>query len=179
LSVAVRQSVGIAALVVLALYESYFLAFVPAEQWSRIKYGDTFIDAHRMATYISETLKPGESFYEWGNDTGLYYYSNHRPVTGLFIVNPLLYPPITARLSRKVLSDLKSQNPEIFVRRTSYKFDGPVPEWIKMHYVEYPEAPALPGIQVSVRCGGRLWNALAGKSPEYALQTASRCRAAY
>ena len=83
----------------------------PAEEWSLRKYGDVFIRTEAVAKEIDELLLPNETFYQWGSDSGLYFYSRRSPPSGFFIRFPLLAGPLVDSMTARVLRDLNATPP--------------------------------------------------------------------
>ena len=86
-----------------------------AEDWSRRKFGDEFAFTDRVGRDLKELLRPGESFYAWGTQPGLYFASGLRPPAGLFYNAHLLSGPRRAQLSRRLLAALAQEPPEMFI----------------------------------------------------------------
>lgn len=90
-----------------------------AELWSIKKYGKIFVETERAARQIDHLLPPGATFYEWGNESGFYFSSRHRPSSGVFLAEPMLGGPLVAKLSRRLIDDLERTRPDLIV------VDGP------------------------------------------------------
>lgn len=133
---------GVLLLGVLAMVQlpSYSL---PAEEWAQTKYGAIVVDTERTARVIERLLRPGEIFYHWGSETGLYFYTGRRPPTGLLFTEPLLEGPCAEALTRKVLADLNREAPELVVIRRQPGAASlpahPVVRWILGRYRPLPE----------------------------------------
>jgi hypothetical protein len=91
----------------------YYL--LSAEQWSLHKYGDRFIETEIMGRKLGEILKPNETFYNWGWESGLYFASRRHPPSGIISTLPLWGSPLKDNLARRLISDLGRTNPEIFI----------------------------------------------------------------
>lgn len=116
--------------------------------WSRIKYGDYFIEFERCGRAVNHMLKPDESFYVWGTDPSVYYYSDRRPASGIFWADRLLYGPTKAWATQKVIADLEKTQPPLILMEEDEKLipsldhpalDHPVYRWISARYFESPE----------------------------------------
>lgn len=73
-----------------ALYLSYFqvkyLGMDPFEI-SEVKYSDVFTSSYRLGKYLEEKTAPCETLYEYGQETGIYYYSQRRtPAGNIFLL---------------------------------------------------------------------------------------------
>jgi hypothetical protein len=104
-------------------------------------YQDRYLQTQRMARRLSAQLRPDEVLYQWGEDSGVYWYSGRRPPASV-LTYPLLRGPQAERLSRQSLASLTAHPPALVVASNYMLDDGvghPVFEWIRAHYV-----PALP-----------------------------------
>lgn len=86
-----------------------------ADDWSRKKYGEVFVESKKVGNEISQILRPDETFYEWGAESGLYFYSRHRPPAGVIFSWHLYGFPYAAQLSNRVVQDLDQAQPELFI----------------------------------------------------------------
>lgn len=137
---ALAFAAGAVALLVLCATElpSYRL---PAEEWSRRKYGEEFILTARMGRDLRDFyLWPGETFYNWGFDPGLYFEAGVLPRYGVFFCEATYGPGIGHALQRRIVEDLERDPPELFVFSIDRGFpqDGPVRErlhpWLQENY---------------------------------------------
>ena len=145
-------------ILILAQVPSYRL---DAEEWPIKKYGtygNIFIDSKRAGERIGELLEPGETIWEWGKETGLYFYSKRRPAAGVTFLEPLWGGPQVAELERKVLAQLESQPPELFVVHPLYAApaDHPIIEWFSSRYDPLPSDDATTPFELFVLRGGAL-----------------------
>ena len=128
----------------LIIHERPYYSLSP-EEWSKNKYaeGDLFIQSYRAAQEINRILLPDETFYEWGNESGLYFASGRRPPTGVFYGYPLFYNPLAEQLTDRVLNDLKRTKPELFIFYVNYQPEG----WLHNPIIElaWNEYNLLPG----------------------------------
>jgi 4-amino-4-deoxy-L-arabinose transferase-like glycosyltransferase len=104
---------GVTCTVLIALELPYYR--VSAASWSEQKYGNLFLETDRLAHRIDNLLSPGETFYEWGSETGLYFTSGRRPASGVVFARPALVGPVAAKLSQRLLRDLERSKPELIV----------------------------------------------------------------
>ena len=154
-----RQAVPTVLFLILAVHEGPFYT-LPAEQWSRLKYGDVFVESKQLAGKIREWLKPNESFFEWGNETGLYFWTQRRPPSGVFYSYPLADGPLKEELTGRVLSQLEANKPELFVFDGGFygaNADNPVLlNWIKDRYQKIPGNDVQGRFMLLMRKGGEL-----------------------
>ena len=125
---------------------------LPAEEWSRQKYGEIFIDSERLGRILDRHLPAGDTFYEVGAETGLYFSSRRSPPSGVLYDYPLLTDsPLRGRLTRRVLSDLERTRPALIVVRRGRRTPEPIRRWILSNYVEAPSFPSIPRFEIMVR----------------------------
>jgi 4-amino-4-deoxy-L-arabinose transferase-like glycosyltransferase len=130
---------------------------VPSKMWSVKKYGGVFLATDILAHDIDHLLLPGETFYEWGNESGLYFTSGRRPPSGIFFSYPMQDGPLAETLARRVRSDLESAKPELMVVALEVKRRPDVAvelvDWCRENYRPVFETKMF---LVLVRKGGRL-----------------------
>ena len=85
------------------------------EELSRRKYGDEFVVTKQLGTRLGELLAPGETFWQLGDATGLYFYSRRAPPVGVFYAIPLTRGPLAPRLLRRLREDLERERPDLVV----------------------------------------------------------------
>jgi 4-amino-4-deoxy-L-arabinose transferase-like glycosyltransferase len=150
---------GFLLLFVLVFHEIPFYG-ISATEWSQKKYGDIFIQSEELAGTINRILKPGETFYEWGNETGLYFTTKSSPPSGLFYSFPFFTPPMGRALSEKVILDLEAHKPELFIFSRRYMPDGwlglPLISWLREHYRLMPGSNPNGNFLLFMRKGGEL-----------------------
>lgn len=121
---------------VLQVFPSYRFS---ALEWSLQKYGEVYVESKEMGEKIRNLLKPGETFYEWGHETGLYYYSRQSPPSGVIFCWHLYGWPYGSNLSNRVVKDLEKAQPELFLIRENEMFSelispNPVLIWFSKRY---------------------------------------------
>ena len=134
-SVSYAAAAAACAIVVLVQVPSYF---IPAEDWSVKKYGNLFVDTEQFAGKIDSLLGPGETFYEWGSESGLYFTTRRRPPSGIFFAFPMLGGPLKEKLSLRLIEDLKQSQPDLIVAdvatMTLTEREHPVLNWFRENY---------------------------------------------
>lgn len=88
---------------------------VPAEAWAYMKYGAFLTLEETVGRELGALLAPGETFYEWGAEPGLYFVSRHSPPSGAFYVFPVLEGPAAGPLAARAVADLERRPPAVFV----------------------------------------------------------------
>jgi hypothetical protein len=113
-SIWIRCILGIGLTVFLVAHElpNYKIS---STDWSQKKYGDIFIESKQMGDEISRILEPDETFYEWGAESGLYFYSKRRPPAGVIFCWHLCGFPYAEWLSNRAVEDLEKAQPELFI----------------------------------------------------------------
>ena len=147
-----------AAVIVVMLAEQLPLYQVPPEAWSQLKYGELFVREQKLGKELGALLGPGETFYEWGAETGLYFESKHSPPSGAFYVFPLLGGPAAGPLAARTLADLERRPPVMLVLNRGVLNLGrhPVLEWAEPRYVALAGTGDRGAFLLYVRRGSRL-----------------------
>jgi 4-amino-4-deoxy-L-arabinose transferase-like glycosyltransferase len=113
----IPQLIATLVIVTLLYLQLPYYQLSPVE-WTRQKYGDYgnfFIIAKELSYEIDKLLQADETFYEWGYQTGLYYYNKRHPPTGVFPHYALSGGPLAQKLSQRVIADLEHHQPELFI----------------------------------------------------------------
>ncbi|MDJ0867512.1 MAG: hypothetical protein QNK03_15495, partial [Myxococcota bacterium] len=121
----------------------------PAERWSRVKYGDVFVDAQRLGRWADSVLAPDARLYNWGKESGLYWSSGRRPPSGVLLpsYHTVNWPGADA-LAARVVRELERAPPELVVLSDALPPDHAVARWLRAHYALSPDAPDVPGFRV-------------------------------
>jgi hypothetical protein len=155
-----RDAIGATALAVVLATELPLYAQSP-EAWSIAKYGPVFRDVKLLAADVDALLGPDETFFEWGDETGFYYYTHRRPPSRF----SYLYPIITASAARPALeaelrADLERSQPELLIVNTVYVYPGAhllaVFQWLDTHYYRWEKGPKRGSFEMCIREGGAL-----------------------
>ena len=158
------HTVGGAALVLLIALELP-LYLMPADDWSLIKYGPIFLEERKLARELDALLAPGETFYVWGSELGLYFWSRRSPVCGPCFVWPVTTGPLALPLTERLMADLARRPPELFVVANWtwnwIKVRHPAIAWGEAHYRPMPGGPERGPFSLYVRRGGPLERRLA------------------
>jgi hypothetical protein len=130
---------GLVSAVVILVATQMPAYFSEPNEWSLKKYGPIFIQTETLAKNLNTMLRPGEEFFQFGNEPGLYFYSNRRPPSGVLFNYPLTEGPATRELSRRVAAELEVSRPELLVlenrTRTVVTPDHPLYQWMSHRYV--------------------------------------------
>jgi hypothetical protein len=148
------------AAVILLLAQQVPLYRVPPEAWSRLKYGQEFIEEQQLGRELGALLAPGETFYEFGAETGLYFESRHAPPSGAFYLYPMLEGPAASALTARAITDLQRRSPTLFVVNKSQLLHGwvrhPIMDWAQTRYVALADGVDHGTYVLLVRRGSRL-----------------------
>ena len=146
------------AAVILLLAQQVPLYQVPPEAWSRLKYGEAFVMEQKLGRELGVLLAPGETFYEWGAETGLYFESRHSPPSGAFYVFPLVEGPAASPLTMRAVADLDRRSPTMFVVNLSFRprTRHPILDWAEGRYVAMAGGVDRGTYVLLVRRGSRL-----------------------
>jgi hypothetical protein len=149
-----RSRVGIAgvalALAVTLLLEapSYALS---ADEWSRRKYGPVFVESKALGEKLARELPEAYRFYDWGAETGLYFYSRRAPPIGMLSVAPLYVPGAGAGLLPRVRDSLLHARPEIVVLGVDWSPPEEIRAWIDANYTRIARVPSTNGTELWAR----------------------------
>ncbi len=139
---------------------------IPAAAWSVKKYGPIFVESDRLADWLNRVLRPDETFYEWGDETGLYFATRRQPPSGIFFAEPLLAGPLRKQLRQRLMGDLDRAKPDLLVieyetlKRT--KPSDPLLSWVKQNYRGFSRGSRF---LVLARKGSRLEREKAASHP--------------
>jgi hypothetical protein len=142
--------------------------------WSRLKYPGLeglFIEVERCGRAVNRMLAANECLYVWGNDPGVYYYSDRRPASGIFWADRLLWGPLKGQATQKVLVDLNQNQPPLILIEETWKPspDHPVFQWILQHYAPSPDAAFSSVFSVYLRRDSALASRLSTNSQPFLL----------
>ena len=137
----------------------------PVRPRSIIKHGRKFVDERSVVQRLDTQLLPGETFYVWGSEVGLFFESRRRLPSGAFSVWPVVDGPAARRMTLRVMADLRRAKPEaaVVARWTQVSIKGrhPVLDWLAANYrplaVQDEQSPFV----VYVRRGGAFERRLA------------------
>jgi len=151
----ISHIVAMAAIIIL-LYHHLPLYKLSSDEWSTKKYGNLFVVSRNLGLEINKLLKPDETFYEWGAETGLYYYSQRRPATGVIFYYPLIQGPLTEKLSQRVIADLERNKPELLILPPQVQGNHPVIAWLSSQSWLHIKTNVATYFSLYARKGGKL-----------------------
>jgi hypothetical protein len=131
-----------------------------AVDWSRMKAGDAAVETYNLAQNLDDFLKPNETFYEWGDETQLYYLTRRTPPSGVLTCGPLTQGPLAEPLSQRVLNDLNRTAPDLFVLNRGELAgnwgQNPVLTQLETNYAPLRQVPISGDLMFFVRRGSGL-----------------------
>jgi hypothetical protein len=97
-------------------FQAAYMGMAP-ERISRLKYGNEFVQGYEVAGLVESLTKPCDTIYEWGNQTGIYYYSRRKAASGIFYIYPLIdgHEEIRVRTSKRLYEDITGSPPALFI----------------------------------------------------------------
>ena len=148
-----------AALVLLLVNQAPLYLLSP-DDWSVVKYGPIFVEEKKLARELDTLLGPGETFYVWGSEVGLHFWTRRPPVCGACSVWPVATGPLARSLTDRVMADLTRRPPELVVVANWtwqwLKVRHPVIEWAVERYRPMPGGHERGPFSLYVRRGGPL-----------------------
>ena len=137
-----RNSIGSVGLVILlcTVMPQYRLS---PDEWSARKQGSQYIYSKRLAMELDKMLQPDETFYVWGINPEIYYWSRRHPPTGIIWATDLMDNPLAESNSIRALEDLRRNPPEIIVvnmQHIDMPPEHPIINWafVEGRYVPFP-----------------------------------------
>lgn len=132
-----------------------------ADAWSIAKYGTVFVDVKRFAPEVDHLLRPEETFFEWGDEAGFYYYTGRRPPSGILYAYPVIFiAPMRSQLEARLIADLEHAPPELVVVNTIYVYPTlqllPIAQWLGKHYYLWEQGPTVGPFVLYIRQHGAL-----------------------
>jgi hypothetical protein len=117
---------------------------LPPEQVVAGRYQERYLVTERLGRRLASVLHPHEVLYQWGNESGLYWFSERRPPSALLAFF-LTFEPQGPRLTTEALQELSTRPPDVIVAANS-TLEGapehPVTEWILANY--FAVEPTMP-----------------------------------
>jgi hypothetical protein len=112
-------------------------------------------ERNELGRELARVLKPDESFWEFGDDNSLYFFSKHSPPTGLLFIDPFLYGSKTKTYWTRLLRDLDRAQPALVVMSDNYtslfSVNAPIVPWLSKNYVPWNTALGWPYHHLLVR----------------------------
>lgn len=116
------------------------------EEWSVRGFGTDFVMTWREGARVRAALKPDETFYDLGAETGLYYFTGQSPPTTVFFYLPVFQGPLAPRYSRLTLEQLQARPPALITLMERRVGDlsaasgaHPLLTWVQANYWRLPE----------------------------------------
>jgi hypothetical protein len=135
-SVATTIIFGICLLGIIARQLPVYL--MSAEAVLRGTYQEVYLETQRLGQRLAHALRSEEQLYQWGEESGLYWYSGKRPPPSASVLRwPLFRGPQARRLEDQTLEALLREPPDLIVaaNRILDRSKGQkVFEWIQSRY---------------------------------------------
>jgi len=156
-----------ACIAALCVYNIYTYTIYSGEQISILKYkGAWFRNTEIAAPQIAELLKEDEWFFEWGQDVGLFVYTNKWPHTRLnayfpFVfgkVQPFVYPVFFHDVTKDPPSMVVFPQPQIGM--IAPNINDPILHWIASNYFTLPTLFGNQSHLICCKIGSKLDNRL-------------------
>ncbi len=126
----------------------------PADVWSYKKYGALFYNSKKHGLELATLLPEGETFYMWGYESGLYYYSRRSPPTGVIFSNPVVREVLSEKICKRVIEDLSRRPPLLIVVAEPWNKKTPqgLRRWIEKNYsTADPKYAVREGVEILER----------------------------
>lgn len=119
--------------------------FATPETVLRGTYAELYVETQALGRRLGSALHENEILYQWGEESGLYWYSGKRPPASV-LTYPLLSGPQAPRLTRQTEVSLQARPPDLIVVANYISTESmghPVYQWIMSHYRALP--PVISG----------------------------------
>jgi hypothetical protein len=150
---------GIVVVAILLAIQLPMLGKDPTE-WSRLKYGNVFVDIDSVAKWLNKVMTREELLFQFGSDPEFYFESQRKPASGVLFDYPLIVGPSARGLSLRVVEQLKHTKPEAVVlsRWTLAQITSahPILQWVSQDYVPAPVGANRDPSFIFVRKNGAL-----------------------
>jgi len=133
-----------------------------AQQISMKKYGPWFIETEQVSPMISRLLKGDEWFYMYGQDAGLYVYTDKWPKTRFVDYSPFIFAKIQSLVYPIFLEEVRKSPPDLIVfPRSNYAMiapnqNDPIVHWAISNYFPIASGPAIHDFLFLARIGSAL-----------------------
>lgn len=105
-------------------------------------YAEIYLAAQELGRELDSVLLPEESLYQWGSETGLYFFADRRPPAAI-LAWPLIRGRLATRLTSKALRELQERPPSIVVVADYVAASEPQHPVLEWTYADYRPVPAL------------------------------------
>ncbi len=85
------------------------------EQLLQGKYAELYLVTQKLGRKLSLMLKPDETFFQWGNESGLYFFSQHRPPGSTINGWSLFSQTFGKQFSERALNELEMAPPDYVI----------------------------------------------------------------
>lgn len=123
-------------LITLGLIQFPGYYFRDADSWSKKKYGMVFYNTKIVGKEIMQVTNEDEKIFQWGHETGIYFYSKRRPASGRFFVVAFLYGNKKDEYINRTLEEFTRNPPSLVIMPSAYSSNDRLVKWILKNYEE-------------------------------------------
>lgn len=102
------------------------------------KYGPVFADSRDLARIVAERTRPDDAVFEWGSETGIYFYADRRAASPIFHLEPIAFGSDEGRRRRAqiLLDAVFRERPRVIVWCRGYgePADTPLGDLLERDY---------------------------------------------
>jgi hypothetical protein len=143
---------GIIILVLLLTQARFY--FKSPDEWTELIHGKRFVASKHTAELIRPLLHPGETIYNWGFETGFYFYTQSRLPTGSgWWMISLNKGPIKNKLAQRMRQEFSMKPPELFVV-SPYRDGWPIPDWLMSKFQPFRDNKPFSPFKIYYLRGG-------------------------
>jgi len=165
--------IGTVVVVFLAGYELQFYQ-IPGKDWARLRLSMSIHDeAQSLATEINRLLEPTETFYVWGDETSLYFYTK-RPIPTRYHWNSCYINTVLSGTAPSlVIADLERTQPSLLVVcawRPAIETNNAVFQWLSTRYKMIPGNYSKSSYRLAMLNGSKLESRLQAAAGQTTIQ---------
>ncbi|QPJ65349.1 MAG: hypothetical protein G3M78_08075 [Candidatus Nitrohelix vancouverensis] len=150
------KGMGVALVIILLVIQVRHY-FITPDNWARMKYGDLFAETQRVGRVINDVLKPDETFFNWGMDSGLHFYSRKPLPSGVGVWPPVfLIGPLIEPYSLIFKADMVRNKPEMLIAAPYFPQTHEMFQWLLESYAVFPDNTPYAPFKFYYRKGGAL-----------------------
>jgi hypothetical protein len=152
----------------------------PAEKQLAGTHRELYLVTQELGRELGALLEPDETLFQFGEATGLYFYSQRRPPSKI-MCSPLMEGPLAEHFTAQAMADLESRPPDLVVvanRFVRWKPDHPLLQGLEARYrrLDWPSERVAEYFFLMVKSGSaveaRLIRSFASSAEQSAHNTA-------
>ena len=152
------EVIGSAIVILLVGYELQFYR-IPGKDWARLRLGTSVHDeTQALGVEINQLLEPNETFYVWGDQTSLYFWTK-RPIVTRYLWICYNDGPLAGIAPGRVIADLERTQPPLLVIcswRSQSETTNAVFQWLTARYTPIPGNSQHGSFQLAMLRGSKL-----------------------